>query len=58
MTEIPMKMYWMGEDVETMPREKLIEAIRMLHHEVESTRSMLRATAGIFGFEPRSEIKP
>lgn len=47
MTEIPMKMYWMGEDVETLPREKLIEAIRVLHHQVESGRAILRATIDI-----------
>lgn len=25
MTEVPMKGYWMGQDIDTLPREKLIE---------------------------------
>jgi hypothetical protein len=47
MTETPMKMYWMGEDVETLHRDVLMEIIRHLHKEVESTRSILRATIDI-----------
>lgn len=46
-TEIPMKLYWMGEDLETLDRDMLIEVIKQLHKEVESTRSMLRATIDI-----------
>lgn len=42
-----MKMSFMGEDVDTLPRERLIEVIRLLHRELESTRSTLRATIDI-----------
>lgn len=42
-----MKLYWMGEDLETLDRDMLIEIIKQLHKEVESTRSMLRATIDI-----------
>lgn len=47
MAEIPMKMCFMGEDVDSLPRERLIEIIRLLHREVESTRSILRSTINI-----------
>lgn len=46
--DVPMKMYWMGEDVETLPREKLIECIISLQQQVESSQSILRATIGIY----------
>jgi len=56
--EIPMKMYWMGEDVEDLPREKLVEIIHHLHEQVESTRSILRATIDInrAGLEARQRL--
>jgi hypothetical protein len=38
MTEIPTKMYWMGQDVDTLPRETLVEIIRHLGRDVESAR--------------------
>lgn len=42
MTEMPMKMSWMGEDIDTLPRERLIEVIRQLGRELESARSTTR----------------
>lgn len=39
-TPIPMKHYYMGEDIEALPRERLIEIIVELAHNLESTREM------------------
>lgn len=39
---IPTKMYFMGEDVDALPRERLIEIIRHLHREVEGARAVTR----------------
>lgn len=39
---IPTKIFFMGEDVETLPRERLIEIIRHLGCEVESAHSVTR----------------
>ncbi len=36
--EIPMKMYWMGEDIETLPRERLIEIISHMGRELDASR--------------------
>ena len=47
MTDYPMKRYWMGEDIETLPREKLIEVIAHLGKQLEMSQSMLRATIDI-----------
>lgn len=41
--EIPMKRYWMGEDVDNMPREKLLEIIGHLAKELESARSLTQS---------------
>lgn len=38
MSEVPMKMYWRGEDIETLERDALLEIIRQLHREVEEGR--------------------
>lgn len=38
MSDTPMKMLWMGEAVETLHRDVLIEIIRQLHRELESAR--------------------
>lgn len=40
---IPMKSYWMGEDVDTLPREKLMEIIHHLNQQLESARSATRS---------------
>jgi len=39
MNEVPMKMYWIGEDIETFPRDRLIEVIRHLGRDLESARN-------------------
>lgn len=41
---IPMKASYMGEDIDTLPREKLIEIIHYLGQQLESQR---RATQSI-----------
>lgn len=38
MTEMPMKCYWMGRDVDGLSREEAIEAVKMLGRELETTR--------------------
>jgi hypothetical protein len=38
MTDIPTKCYWMGEDIDTLPVERLREIVRHLGRELESSR--------------------
>jgi hypothetical protein len=38
MTEIPMKMSWMGHDVDSLSREELIEVVRQMGRQLESAR--------------------
>ena len=33
-----MKMYWMGEDIEGLPRERLLEIISHMGRELEASR--------------------
>lgn len=42
--DVPMKSYWMGQDVDTLPRETLMEIIHHLSRDLESAR---RATSSI-----------
>lgn len=44
MNEIPMKSYWMGEPVDDMPREKLIEIIHHLARDLDQSRDHHRAS--------------
>lgn len=44
---VPMKMMWDGEDIETLHRDVLIEIIRQLHKQLEATREITRATIRI-----------
>jgi hypothetical protein len=41
---VPIKRYWMGQDLDDLSREKLIEIIDHLHWQVESTSSTLKMT--------------
>lgn len=43
MTEIPMKSYWMGKDVETLSRKELIEVVQHLGRELDTTRAATRS---------------
>lgn len=45
---IPEKMYWMGEDIETMPREKLIEIISQLGRDLDETRHLALSSIEMF----------
>jgi hypothetical protein len=40
---IESKKYFDGEDIETLPREKLLEVIDCLFNELESTRATTRS---------------
>lgn len=40
MRELPMKMFWMGEDIETLPRDKLVEIIHDMQRQLEAARSV------------------
>lgn len=42
MGRLPQKMYWRGQDVETLPRETLIEMIKHLGDELERTREQAK----------------
>lgn len=42
MGDIPQKMFWLGQDVETLPRETLLDVIRHLSSELERTRYQAR----------------
>lgn len=33
-----MKTYWMGKDIDTLPRDKLVEIIRQLYGLMEANR--------------------
>lgn len=37
------KMYWMGEDVDQLPRERLLEIIRQLGQQLDSHRAATRS---------------
>lgn len=58
MTEIPMKRYWMGQDIDEFPREKLIEIIDHLAWELETTRAAARSIIeiGELGRRARSHL--
>lgn len=40
---INTKRYYMDEDIETLPREKLLEVIDCLFNELESTRATVKS---------------
>jgi len=39
----PSKCYWMGQDVDTLPRETLMEIIRHLNQQLESAHNTTRS---------------
>lgn len=41
--DAPMKSTWMGEDIDTLPRETLIEIINSLARDLDSTRSAMKS---------------
>jgi hypothetical protein len=43
MQEVPMKSTWMGEDIDTLPREKLIEIIHHLGRDLDAARAATRS---------------
>jgi hypothetical protein len=43
------KMFWMGEDVDTLPREKLLEIIVYLNRQLEMTRGTMKSILEING---------
>ena len=43
MSEIPTKMYYIGKDVESLTREELIDVVRYLGREMESTRAITQS---------------
>jgi hypothetical protein len=43
MTDVPMKSYWMGRDIDDLPRETLLEIIGHLGRELESARNAARS---------------
>jgi hypothetical protein len=45
--EVPMKSYWMGQDVDTLPRETLMEIIHHLNRQLESARNATRSVIEI-----------
>lgn len=49
MSGIPTKLFWQGEDVESLPREKLIEIIRHLANDLERTRQIGISSARMLG---------
>ena len=44
---IPMKHYWMGQDIEELPREKLVEVIGHLSERIEQLQQTFSATVKI-----------
>lgn len=41
--KVPMKSYWMGQDVDTLPRETLMEIIHHLNRDLESARAATKS---------------
>ena len=39
----PMKSYWDGQDINELPREKLMEIISYLNRQLESTRDAMHS---------------
>lgn len=48
MPDIPMKMYWMGEDVETLDKPELIKIIRELDRHINDQRKAMMAHLRVF----------
>lgn len=49
MSDLPTKSYWMGEPIEQMPREKLLEIIDHIGRELTELRSPERIRAYSLG---------
>jgi hypothetical protein len=47
MKEVPMKAYWMGEDIDTLPRERLIEIVHELSRQLEVMQEAMRLSARV-----------
>ena len=43
MVELSTKKFYMGDDIETLPRDKLMDVIDCLFNELESTRRTVRS---------------
>ena len=43
MSDLPMVHFWCGENIETLPREKLLEIIHDLSRQLDSTRASFLA---------------
>lgn len=57
--KVPMKSYWMGEPIDDMPREKLLEIIEHLGRELEATRKSAQSVIDIqrLALEARSRYR-
>lgn len=53
-SEVPMKRYWMGEDIETLPREKLIEIIDYLVEDAKQARFSLTSVLNVYAAARRA----
>jgi len=51
---VPMKTYWMGEDIEMLPREKLIEIIQDLGQQIDQQRKMTHSVIEISNMARRA----
>lgn len=47
-TAVPMKMFWRGQDVETLSREELIEALRYQSQALVDAHKMHQHTLDIW----------
>lgn len=45
--KVESKVYWMGEDIETLSREDLLEVTKSLMRSLDSQRSLLRSVLEI-----------
>lgn len=50
-SEIPMKYYWMGKDVETLSRDQLLHAVMQLARQLDSTRVAYRSVIDMLDME-------
>lgn len=47
MTDVPMKSTWMGEDIDKLPREKLVEIIHHLDRQLQSAYAATKSVIEI-----------
>lgn len=56
-SKVPMKSMWMGQDIDTLPRETLIEIIHYLNQQLESARDATRSIIEINALARQTRLR-